>query len=331
MEVSGALICVDSTEEVIDEAIRLGLNMVIAHHPIVFSGIKKLNGKNYVESALIKAIKNNIAIYAIHTNLDNVMQGVNKEICERLGLQNIRILAPKSGILKKLVTFCPLKNAPEVKNALFEAGAGAIGNYDECSFGVHGTGSFKGNELSNPFTGQKGERHLEPEERIEVVFEAPSQNKILNALRKAHPYEEVAFDIYTLDNQYNNIGSGMIGDLKQPLDHQGFLNHVKTTMNTECIRYTIPDQEVISKVAVCGGSGSFLLDDAMRFGADAFVTADFKYHQFFDGERKILIADIGHFESEQFTKDLIYKILNKKFPKFALRLSEFKTNPINYF
>ena len=331
MEISGALICLDSTEAVVDEALRLKMNLIIAHHPIIFSGLKKINGKNYVERTIIKAIQNNIAIYAIHTNLDNVRKGVNQEICKRLGIIETRILAPKSGVLRKLVTYSPESHAIKVRDALFAAGAGSIGNYDECSFSVLGTGSFRGNKESTPFVGEKGERHHEKEERIEVIFEKHLQGRVLSGLRAAHPYEEIAYDIFSLENQHHNIGSGMIGELEKPLPVQEFLSLLKKVMKAEGIRYTIPNQTLISKVAVCGGSGSFLLQDAIHAGADAFVTADFKYHQYFDADEKILIADIGHYESEQFTKDLIYNILNQKFPTFALRLSEVKTNPINYF
>jgi len=331
MEIKGALICLDSTEAIIDEAITNGCNLVIAHHPIIFSGLKKLNGKNYVERTIIKAIKNDIAIYAIHTNLDNVRNGVNKAICERLGLTETKILSPKSGLLKKLVTYCPEAHADKIKSALFEAGAGSIGNYDECSFGSKGTGTFRGNELSNPAIGQKGIRQNEPEERIEVIFEKPLEQGILKALRASHPYEEIAFDVYSLDNQYKNVGSGMIGTLSSPLSANDFLSLLKDKMKTGSIRYTNTSKSMIKTVAVCGGSGSFLLSDAIRSGAEAFVTADFKYHQFFDGEGKIMIADIGHYESEQFTKELIYNILKQKFTTFALRLSELNTNPINYF
>jgi len=331
MEITGAIICLDSTEPVIDEAIKAGYNLVIAHHPIVFSGIKKLNGKNYVERVMIKAIKNDIAIYAIHTNLDNVQNGVNKMICDRIGLSKTRILAPKSAILKKLVTYCPEKEADKIKNALFEAGAGNIGNYSECSFGVKGTGTFMGNDHSHPVIGQKGVRHSEAEERIEVVFESYLQAKIVGALKSVHSYEEVAYDIYQLDNQYQNIGSGMVGEFEQAMEKQQFLAHLKLVMQTGSIRYTSFNNNEIRKVAVCGGSGSFLLPNAIGAGADAFVTADFKYHQFFDSAGKIMITDIGHYESEQFTKELIYNFLKQNFTTFALRLSEHNTNPINYF
>lgn len=331
MDITGAVICLDSIEAVIDEAIRLGFNLVIAHHPIVFSGIKKLNGKNYVERTLLKAIRNDIAIYAAHTNLDNIQLGVNREICDRLGLLNPRILSPKPGMLKKLVTYVPVAHADQVREALFSAGAGAIGNYDHCSFNLTGTGTFRGNTDSNPVMGIKGELHREQEERIELIFEGFREKQVLQALRNSHPYEEIAWQCFGIDNPNQQIGSGMMGEFSENIDYQIFLNKLKTTFKTGCIRYTTPPERPVRKVAVCGGSGSFLLQEALNQGADAFVTADFKYHQFFDAEGKILIADIGHFESEQFTMDLFYRFLNGKFPKFALRLTEIPTNPVRYF
>jgi dinuclear metal center YbgI/SA1388 family protein len=331
MKITGAVVCLDSTEEIIDEAIGSGCNLVIAHHPIIFSGIKKLNGKNYVERTLIKAIRNDIAIYALHTNLDNVRHGVNRRIADQLGLTNCKILSPKRGLLKKLVTFCPGSSADQVRNALFTVGAGHIGNYEECSFSVQGTGTFRGNEASSPAVGRKGEQHQEPEERIEVVFEHFRQSKLIKSLIDSHPYEEVAFDIYSIDNEYNNVGSGMIGTLNEPMDFKAFLQHVKLSLKTGTIRYTTPVEGQVSKVAVCGGSGSFLLESAIRSGAHAFITADFKYHQFFDADGRISILDVGHYESEQFTKELIYEFLKEKFTTFALRLSEISTNPIKYF
>ena len=331
MLITGALICLDSTEAVLDEAITHNCNLVIAHHPIVFSGMKKLNGNNYVERTIIKAIKNDIAIYAIHTNLDNVAAGVNSMITSKIGLSNIRILSPKGGFLKQLVTYCPHENAEKVRAALFEAGAGAIGNYDECSFSSSGSGTFRGSEISNPVIGQKGVRHTEPETRIEAVFESWKTAAVMKKLREAHPYEEIAYSIHSLDNQYNNIGSGMIGDLPEAENTMNFLSRLKDVMKSGCIRYTRPTGKQIKRIAVCGGSGSFLLQDAITQGADVFVSADFKYHQFFDADDRIMIADIGHFESEQFTKDLIYEFLNGKFTTFALRLSGLNTNPINYF
>ncbi len=329
-EITGALVCLDSIEEIIDEAISLNCNLIIAHHPIIFSGLKKINGKNYIERTIIKAIKNDIAIYAIHTNLDNVRMGVNEMIARKLELLDCKILAPKKGLLKKLVTFIPTNHAEKLRQALFEAGAGHIGHYDHCSFSLEGTGSFRGDDASAPYVGEKGEEHHEPETRIEVIYPAVSERQILFALRQNHPYEEIAYDIYLLENKHPEIGAGLIGRLKHPTDEFLFLRFVKSAMQTPSIRYTAFKGKNVERVAICGGSGSFLLQDAIAAGADVFITADFKYHQFFDADNRIVIADIGHYESEQFTIELITGLLQKKFPNFALHFTKINTNPINY-
>jgi dinuclear metal center YbgI/SA1388 family protein len=329
-EISGILISLDITEEIIDEAISRSLNLVIAHHPIVFNGLKKLNGRNYVERSVIKAIKNNIAIYAAHTNLDSVFGGVNSKICEKLKLQNCRMLIPMQGFLKKLVTFVPTADAERVRTALFEAGAGHIGNYDSCSYNTTGVGSFKGNENSNPYVGEKEKLHFEEETRIETIFPKLIQQKVVKALLDAHPYEEVAYDIYPLDNEFALGGTGMIGELEEPMDEHQFLQTIKEAFHCKVLKHTTILGKPIKKVAVCGGSGSSFLSKAMAQNADIYISADFKYHQFFDAEQKIIIADIGHYESEQFTKEVFYELLTKKFPKFAVHLSEIITNPVSY-
>lgn len=331
MEVKGALLCLDSTEAVIDEAIAKGCNLVVAHHPIVFGGLKRFTGKNYIERTVIKAIQNNIAIFAAHTNLDNVHYGVNARICAKLGLVDAAILSPKSGTQKKLVTFAPLKDAEQVRASLFAAGAGHIGNYNETSFNAEGTGTFKAQDGANPHVGQIGTRHQEPEVRIETVLPAHLEHQVVQALLKAHPYEEVAYDIFSLDNANARVGSGMVGNLPSPMDETDFLQHIKTSMQAKVVRHTQLLGKQVSRVAVCGGSGSFLLGDAIRQGADFFITADFKYHQFFDAESKIVIADIGHYESEHFTVEIFHEILTKRFSTFAVIFSETDTNPIKYF
>ena len=326
----GILVCLDSTEEVVNEAVKNNCNLIISHHPIVFSGLKKINGKNYVERAIIAAIKNDIAIYAIHTNLDNVSNGVNGMIAKKLGLINTRVLSPKKRLLSKLVTFSPLEHAEKIRMTVFKAGAGNIGNYSECSFSTPGDGTFKGNESSNPFAGEKGKIHKENEIRIETIFESHKQNAIIKALIEVHPYEEVAFDIYALENSYSNIGSGMIGELIDNQQEIEFLKKVKQIMKVSSLRHTALLGKPIKKVAVCGGSGSFLVPDAIQEGANVFISADFKYHQFFDADKKIVIADIGHFESEQFTLELIETLILEKFSTFAVRLTTVNTNPIQY-
>lgn len=330
-EVNTVLVTIDATEEIVDEAIEKKAELIVAHHPIVFSGLKRITGKSYVERTLLKAIKNNIAIYAAHTNLDSITGGVNSKICEKLGLENCRILQPAKGQLKKLVTFVPVEYADKVREALFNAGAGHIGNYDSCSYNTEGLGSFRGDENTNPFIGKKGEVHFEKEVRIETIFPGYLQGKVIPALLSAHPYEEVAYDIYPLDNKFDNIGMGMVGTLPNEDTEKEFLQELKDTFKTGVIKHTALKNKPVKKVAVCGGAGSFLLTQAIAAGADFFVSGDFKYHQYFDAENKIVIADIGHFESEQFTKELFYELLTKKFPKFAVRLSEVNTNPVFYF
>jgi dinuclear metal center YbgI/SA1388 family protein len=329
-KVKGVLLCLDVTHEVIKEAQKKKCNLIIAHHPLIFSPLKRITGKTYVEQILLTAIRKNIAIYACHTNADNVMAGVNKKVAEKLGLTNTKILQPKKGILKKLVTFCPTDHAEKVRHALFKAGCGRIGNYDSCSYNLQGEGTFRGNEHSNPFAGEKNKLHTEQEVRIETVFESYKESKVVKALHKAHPYEVVAYDIYALDNRHPEIGSGLIGNLPKAMKEEDFLQQVKSVFNVGCIRYTALTGDKVHKVALCGGSGSFLLPDAIRSGAQIFITGDFKYHQFFDAENKLVIADIGHYESEQFTPEIFYEVIRKKLPKFAVHLSKTNTNPINY-
>lgn len=331
MEITKAIICLDAIEEVLDEAIAKGANLVIAHHPIVFSGLKSFTGKNYVERVIIKAIKNDIAIYAIHTNLDNVLEGVNAKMAEKIGLKNTKILAPKSGLLNKIVFFTPEKDAEKVKNAMFEAGAGNIGNYSEASFDLLGTGTFKGNENSKPVIGEIERREEVKEIRTELIFPSYLQHKLVAVLKENHPYEEVAYDIYKLENKNQEIGSGMIGFLENEMPTELFLKELKNIFKCDCIRHTNLVKKTISKVSICGGSGSFLLQNAKAQNADIFITGDFKYHEFFDAENDIIIADIGHFESEQYTNELLFDKLTKKFPTFAFLLTEVNTNPVKYF
>ena len=329
-EVSGVLICLDSVESIVDEAISKNCNLIIAHHPIVFSGLKKLNGKNYIERTIIKAIKNNIAIYAAHTNLDNATNGVSHKMAQKIGLKNCKVLAPNKNTLNKIVTFCPVEKADEVRQAIFNAGAGSIGNYDECSFNANGIGTFRAGENSKPSVGAIGKQHHENEIKIETIVENHQINKVIKALISVHPYEEVAYDIYPLKNEINTVGSGIIGFLEKEEDSIAFLKRLKSNLKTACIRHTKIVKKTIKSVAVCGGSGSFLLDKAVAQKADIFITGDFKYHQFFDAEDNIIIADVGHYESEQYTSELFYEILSKKITNFAIHLSEINTNPINY-
>jgi len=331
MEISGALICLDSIEEIIDEAISKKCNLVIAHHPIVFKGLKSLTGKNYIERTLLKAIKNDIAIYAIHTNLDNVQQGVNAKIGDLLGVKNPQILQPKNQVLEKLVTYCPTDHVDVLQDGLFSAGAGTIGNYSDCSFNSIGTGTFTPNDKATPFIGTHNERHHEEEHKIEVIFETYNRSKVLSKLNECHPYESVAYELYSTLNVHPNIGSGMYGELDEELEMSVFFDLLKRQFKLKVIRHTSGANSTAKKIAWCGGSGSFLLSNAKAVNADVFITGDFKYHEFFDHENSVVIADIGHYESEQFTIDLLGDFLKEKFPKFAVHLTEINTNPVNYY
>ncbi len=329
-EINKALITLDVSEAVIDEAIRENCELIIAHHPLIFKGIKKLTGSNLTERLIVKAIKNDIAIYAIHTNLDNVSQGVNKKLAEKLNLHDLKILQQGKSELKKLVTFCPVEHLEKVRTAMFEAGAGHIGKYSDCSFNTSGTGSFKALDGSNPFVGEHGKIHLEEEVKIETIVADYRISAVVKAMVKAHPYEEVAYDIYPLNNVNPLTGAGMIGSLNKEEDAAVFLKKVKQSLGTPYIRHNFLVHRKVKKVAICGGSGSFLIDAAYRAGADIFITGDIKYHDFFEYRGEMTIADAGHFETEQFTKDLLYDILKQKFPNFALQISRIDTNPVSF-
>ncbi len=330
-ECKGVITCLDVTEAVINEAVEKGCNLVVAHHPIIFKGLKKLTGKNYVERTLVSALKHDIAIYAIHTNLDNVKNGVNFRLAEKLGLTDLKILQPRGSRLQKLITFVPMEQAESLRSALFAAGGGTVGNYSECSFNSEGIGTFKAEAGSQPFIGEIGKRHEEKETRVEVIFPAYLQRRIIEAMQEAHPYEVAAYDILRLENSSADVGSGVIGVLDTPLSQVEFFNRVVSVFNIPVIRHTQALGKPFKKVAVCGGAGSFLLPNAIAAGADVFITSDIKYHEFFDAEENLVVADIGHYESEQFTIDLLFDILRQNFPNFAVLKTGVYTNPVSYF
>ena len=330
-ECTGIITTLDATEEVVLEAIEKKCNLIVAHHPIIFGGLRKITGKNYVEKTVITAIKNDIAIYAIHTNLDNVLDGVNAAIADKLGLVNRKILQPKNDTLKKLYTYVPVDHAEVLRSALFTAGAGNISNYSECSFNIAGEGTFMAGEGSNPFIGEIGSRHCENELKIEMIFPAWHENSIIKALQATHPYEEVAYGISDLDNKNQQVGSGLVGDLPERLSEAAFLSLLKEKFNLSVIRHTPLLGKSVSKIALCGGAGSFLIGAATDSGADFYITSDIKYHEFFDANNRLVIADIGHYESEQYTIDLLFAFLSRKFPTFAVLKTGVKTNPVHYF
>ncbi len=330
-EIMRALVCLDVTMEVMQEAREKQCDLVISHHPLIFKGIKRITGADPTEKILIEAIRNDMAILWVHTNLDHAGFGVNHMLARKLGLERTRVLQAGSRLLRKLVTFCPATHSDAVRKALFEAGAGQIGDYDSCSYNLEGTGTFRAGDASKPFVGKAGELHQEAETRIETIFPVYLQNAVLNALLSSHPYEEVAYDVYPLDNAFDRVGAGLAGWLPKPLTEPEFLSLLKETLGTPVLRHSCLGGRQVSMVAICGGSGSFLLDSAAGAGADAFVTADLKYHRFFDAQDRLLLVDAGHYETEQFTKELLYEIINKKMINFALLISEVNTNPIRYF
>ena len=330
-EISGVLISLDVTEAVVEEAVSKKANLIVSHHPIIFRGLKKLTGSNEVERVVSMAIKNDIALYAAHTNLDNIQGGVNTKIADKLGLENQKFILPYADNLNKLVTFVPESHIEKVRTAIFDAGAGHIGNYDQTAYYTDGKGSFRALEGANPYLGEVGKLNFEDEIRFETIFPQHIQSKVITALLNAHPYEEVAYDIYPLKNKYPKAGTGIIGKLPEAISEKDLLNLIKNTFNAEVIRHTAFKNKKIKKLAVCGGSCSFIINSAISAGADALLTADVKYHEFFDVENRLFLMDIGHYESEQYTKEIFYDILTKKFSNFAVNLSEINTNPIKYF
>ena len=329
-QVTGVLLCLDVTEDVLDEAIDLGCNLIVSHHPLLFKPLKALTGKTYIERCLIKACKYDLVIYAAHTNLDNAYGGVNFHLAAKLDLQNVRILSPKKENLLKLVTFVPEAQAEAVRSALFNAGAGTIGNYDFCSFNVSGEGTFRAGEASHPFVGEKGEVHTEKEVRMEFVLPCYKKTAVLRTLLVAHPYEEPAYDFYALDNFWSQAGVGVVGELPFAEEEEAFLQKVKSVFHLKSLKHTLPTGRKIREVALCGGSGAFLIPEAIAYGADVFITGEAKYNDFYDVEDIILLAVIGHYESEIGTKELFYDIITKKIPNFAVHFSSVNTNPVNY-
>ncbi|MCC8094528.1 MAG: Nif3-like dinuclear metal center hexameric protein [Tannerellaceae bacterium] len=327
---AAALICLDITEEVIDEAIDTECNLIISHHPLAFKPFQSLTGKTYIERCMIKACKHDLVIYSAHTNLDNAPGGVNFRLAELIGLQNIRILSPRKESLLKLVTFVPSTHAETVRQALFSAGAGHIGNYDACSFNLEGKGTFRAQEQTKPFVGETGELHTEEEVRIETILPAFRKATVTRALLSVHPYEEPAFDFYALQNDWSMAGSGIVGELPESEDELSFLHRVKAILHAECIQHSPFTGKPIREVALCGGSGAFLIREAIAYGADVFITGEAKYNDFYDVEDQILLATVGHYESEICTKDIFYNIISKKFPTFAIHFSNVNSNPVNY-
>jgi dinuclear metal center YbgI/SA1388 family protein len=330
-ECAGVLTTLDATEEVVKEAILRGCNLIVAHHPIVFRGLKRLNGANYIERTVIAAIKGDVAIYAIHTNLDNVTAGVNGRIAALLGIVGGKPLLSREGVLQKLFCFVPVDHLEAVRSAVFAAGAGHIGRYSECGFAAEGSGTFLAGEGTQPFIGQQGSRHTEKEARLEVILPAHLSGNVVKAMIGAHPYEEVAYDLVALANTHPEVGSGLVGELGEEMPERAFLDRIKSVFGVPVIRHTRLTGRGVKRVAVCGGAGSLLISNALSAGANFYITSDVKYHEFFDAGDGMVIADVGHFESEQFTVDLLFEVLREKFRNFAVLKSDVKTNPVHYY
>lgn len=330
LEVNGIIIALDCLEAVVDEALEKNCNLIVAFHPIIFSGLKHLRPGDYVNDAVIKAIKHDVAIYAVHTALDVAKHGVSYRMAQALKLQNLQTLVPKKALIKKLITYVPSNDFEKVENALFEAGAGSLGNYSHCSFTHLGTGSFMGNNASNPAIGNRDEHVRLEEQALSITFLPHLERQVLEALNKSHPYETVSYEITTLENTYQDIGMGAVGTLPVPLEQEQFLSLIKQVYSSKVVRHSLSRKRTISKVAVLGGSGAFAIKNAMLAGADAYVTADLKYHDFFQPQ-DMLLCDVGHYESEQFTKELLHDFLSKKFSNFAILCTQVQTNPVNYF
>jgi len=328
--ITGILVTHDALENVVTEAVDKKCNLIVCFHPIIFSGLKKLTGKTYVERAVIKAIKNDIAIYAVHTALDNMPDGVSHTMCEALGLSNTKVLIPKKNQLQKLVTYVPAAHKENLLSHVYAAGAGHIGKYKDCSFSLSGNGTYTPLTGAQPHSGSVGQASLEPEEQIHLILGKHKQSAVLKALFTHHPYEEVSYEITNLENENQHLGLGMIGELDKEQDEQAFLNHIKSVFKTGGVRHSALLGKKIKKVAVLGGSGAFAIAAAKAQGADVYITADLKYHDYYQAENKILLADVGHFESERFTKSHIARYLTKKLTNFAVILSSKNTNPINY-
>jgi dinuclear metal center YbgI/SA1388 family protein len=331
MEIRAVLLCLDITKEVLEEAAMKGCNLIISHHPLIFKGIRRITGSDDEQKIIIQAIRNDIAVYALHTNLDNAIGGLNSLLCSKLGIKKVKVLQPSANMLKKLVTFCPVEFAEKVRQALFDAGAGHIGNYDCCSFNLTGQGTFRASDAAQPFVGEKNLLHFENETRIEVIFPSYIQQPLVKSLIANHPYEEVAFDIYPLHNTFDKAGAGITGELEEEKDVTEVFSLIKEVTGIPVIRHSAPAGKKIKRISLCTGSGSFLIPDAIRANSDLFLTADLKYHDFFKTSGKMILADIGHYESEHFVKEWIYSVLIEKFPNFAILISGVNTNPINYF
>ncbi|MBI4536287.1 MAG: Nif3-like dinuclear metal center hexameric protein [Ignavibacteriae bacterium] len=330
----GILIALDVTEKIITEARRHRANLIISHHPLLFKAPRSITPRNQVGRCIDALVKSGIALYSAHTNLDFAHGGTSWAIAEALGLTAVDFLYKPYKVQRKIVTFVPTDHVDRVAVAMAEAGAGRIGNYDNCSFRMLGTGTFKANERANPVVGSKNVLEKVAETRLEMVVDQWLVPGVLKALKQAHPYEEVAHDVYPTENESDAFGMGIIGMLVRPMTLKSLLALIKKKLGARALRCTGSLNHKVSRIAACGGSGSELLDEAVRARADAFITADVKYHTFHDANGRIALIDAGHYETEHLVVQTMAKKLAQEMrrmrihvPVFASRTS---TNPIVY-
>jgi len=321
-EITGALVCFNFSEKAIEEAIARNANLIISHHPLIFKGLQKIEPTSPTGRMIFKAIQHKLVLYSMHTNIDNGIEGGNWLFAKKLGLKELKVLAPKEALFRKLVFYAPNGEEVPIIDALFTAGCGAVGNYINCSFRAEGKGTFQPLKSANPFIGQADVTEMVDEVRVEMIFPKAIQQKVIKTLYRHHPYEEPAFDIFALENSISQIGLGSIGTLPQSMRAEYFFDVMKKELNIEYFRISGKTDRTIQKVAVCGGSGSSFIRTAFAAGADIFITGDVKYHDFFSVDNQMIIADIGHFEGESFIKEIIYNELKENFSNFATIILE---------
>lgn len=329
-EITGALISLDLTEAVVDEAVETRSNLIVTHHPFIFGGLKHIDADSPAGRIIYKLIRNGIAVYSAHTSLDKLSNGVSAQLAKRLGLCNLRILAPDSDSLKQLVVYCPKEQSQQLKDALYAAGAGNIGNYRHCSYSVNGTGTFEPLQGANPFVGTVGSETYTSEERIEMVYPKAFENKIVSALKANHPYETPAYSLIPLSNANPDVGLGIVGELPEDVEIETFIETVKQTVGIPVVRHSELCRKKVRTVALCGGAGAEFIGTAVAQNADIYLTSDIKYHDFQKATGHIVLADIGHYESEQFAKEFFYDKLSEKFRIFAIRIAKTETNFVGY-
>ena len=330
--VRGILVALDVTEPVVKEAKGAGANLIVSHHPLLFRPLRSLTTRSGTERTLTALARGGIALYSAHTNLDFTRGGTSFALAEALGLATEGFLTSSFRTESKIVTFVPPSHADSVAAAMAGAGAGVIGAYDGCSFRTEGTGTFRGGKGTHPAVGKAGVPEHAREIRLEMVAPRRAVHTVVDALKGAHPYEEVAFDVYPLDNTSGAYGMGALGTLPRAVPLADFLGRVRRALRTRSLRWSGDPRSRVRRVAVCGGSGSELLPQAIAAGADAFVTADVRYHTFQEAGTEITLVDAGHFETEfpvvAAVVDRLRGEIRARGARIPVRASSQATNPV---